>query len=111
MVIDMEIADVAIDRVMAGPQRKIRVPSEHERKVIAYHESGHALVGHVLQHTAPIHKVSISLRSQALGWTFALPEQDRYLRTGSQLHEDLATLLGGRTAEEMIFGAPHRRGR
>ena len=102
----MELIDEAIDRVMAGPQRKSRVLTDHERKVIAYHESGHALVGHVLQHTDPIHKVSIIARGRALGWTLALPEQDRYLRTRSQLHDDLAMLLGGRTAEEMIFGDP-----
>ncbi len=104
--ITMELIDEAIDRVMAGPQRKSRVLSEHERRVIAFHEAGHALVGHVLQHTDPIHKVSIIARGRALGWTLALPESDRYLRTRSQLHDDLAMLLGGRTAEEMIFGDP-----
>ncbi|MGI9621455.1 MAG: ATP-dependent zinc metalloprotease FtsH [Acidimicrobiales bacterium] len=104
--IDMELIDEAIDRVMAGPQRKSRVLSDHERRVIAYHEAGHALVGHVLHHTYPIHKVSIIARGRALGWTLALPEVDRYLRTRSQLHDDLAMLLGGRTAEEMIFGDP-----
>ncbi len=104
--ITRELIDEAIDRVMAGPQRKSQVLSEHERRVIAYHEAGHALVGHVLQHTDPIHKVSIIARGRALGWTLALPEADRYLRTRSQLHDDLAMLLGGRTAEEMIFGDP-----
>ena len=104
--IDMALVDDAIDRVMAGPQRKSRVLTEHERRVIAYHEAGHALVGHVLLHTDPIHKVSIIARGRALGWTLALPEADRYLRTRSQLHDDLAMLLGGRTAEEMIFGDP-----
>lgn len=104
--IDMAQIDEAIDRVMAGPQRKSRVLSDHERRVIAYHEAGHALVGHVLQHTDPIHKVSIISRGRALGWTLALPEQDRYLRSRSQLHDELAMLLGGRTAEEMIFGDP-----
>ncbi len=104
--IDLTIVEDAIDRVMAGAERKSRVLSDHERKVIAYHEAGHALVGHVLQHTDPIHKVSIISRGRALGWTLALPEHDRYLRTRSQLHDDLAMLLGGRTAEEMIFGDP-----
>ncbi len=104
--IDMELVDDAIDRVMAGPQRKSRVLGDHERRVIAYHEAGHALVGHVLQHTDPIHKVSIIARGRALGWTLALPESDKYLRSRSQLHDDLAMLLGGRTAEEMIFGDP-----
>jgi len=104
--IDLEIVEEAIDRVMAGPQRKSRVLSDHERKVIAYHEAGHALVGHVLQNTDPIHKVSIISRGRALGWTLALPEHDRYLRSRSQLHDELAMLLGGRSAEEMIFGDP-----
>ena len=104
--IDMALVDDAIDRVMAGPQRKSRVLSPHERRVIAYHEAGHALVGHVLHHTDPIHKVSIIARGRALGWTLALPENDKYLRSRSQLHDDLAMLLGGRTAEEMIFGDP-----
>ena len=105
-MVDMELIDEAIDRIMAGPERKSRVLSDHERRVIAYHEAGHALVGHVLHHTDPIHKVSIIARGRALGWTLSLPEQDRYLRTRSQLHDDLAMLLGGRTAEEMIFGDP-----
>jgi cell division protease FtsH len=104
--VDMELVDEAIDRIMAGPERKSRVLSDHERRVIAYHEAGHALVGHVLHHTDPIHKVSIIARGRALGWTLSLPEQDRYLRTRSQLHDDLAMLLGGRTAEEMVFGDP-----
>ena len=105
-VVDMALIEEAIDRMMAGPERKSRVLSDHERRVIAYHEAGHALVGHVLHHTDPIHKVSIIARGRALGWTLSLPEQDRYLRTRSQLHDELAMLLGGRTAEEMIFGDP-----
>jgi cell division protease FtsH len=104
--IDLEIVEEAIDRVMAGPERKSRVLSDHEREVIAYHEAGHALVGHVLQNTDPIHKVSIISRGRALGWTLALPEHDRYLRSRSQLHDELAMLLGGRSAEEMIFNDP-----
>ena len=104
--VDMELVDEAIDRIMAGPERKSRMLSDHERRVIAYHQAGHALVGHVLHHTDPIHKVSIIARVRALGWTLSLPEQDRYLRTRSQLHDDLAMLLGGRTAEEMVFGDP-----
>ena len=96
----------AIDRVIGGPERKSRVMSDHEKKVIAYHESGHALVGHVLQHTDPIHKVSIVSRGRALGWTMTLPERDKYLKSRSELRSELAMLLGGRTAEEMIFGDP-----
>ncbi|KAG1648099.1 ATP-dependent zinc metalloprotease FtsH 1 [Nymphon striatum] len=90
-MIDNEIVGEAIDRVIGGPERKSRVMSDHEKKVIAYHESGHALVGHVLQHTDPIHKVSI---------------RDKYLKSRSELRSELAMLLGGRTAEEMIFGDP-----
>ena len=96
----------AIDRVMAGPERRSRVMSEHEKKVIAYHESGHALVGHVLQHTDPVHKVSIVSRGRALGWTLTLPERDKYLKSRSEMRSELAMLLGGRTAEELVFGDP-----
>jgi cell division protease FtsH len=96
----------AIDRVIGGPERKSRVMSDHEQRVIAYHESGHALVGHVLQHTDPIHKVSILSRGRALGWTMTLPERDKYLNSRSELRSELAMLLGGRTAEEMVFGDP-----
>ncbi len=105
-LIDDEIVGEAIDRVLGGPERKSRVMSDHEKKVIAYHESGHALVGHVLQHTDPIHKVSIVSRGRALGWTLTLPERDKYLKSRSELRSELAMLLGGRTAEEMIFGDP-----
>jgi cell division protease FtsH len=96
----------AIDRVIAGPERKSRVMSEREKRVIAYHESGHALVGHVLPNTDPIHKVSIIARGRALGWTLALPTEDKNLKTRSELRDELAMLLGGRTAEELIFGDP-----
>jgi len=102
--ITMDLIEEAIDRVIAGPERKTRLLSDHERKVIAYHESGHALVGHLLEHTDPIHKVSIVSRGRALGWTLALPEHDTYLQTRSQLKDQMAMLLGGRTAEEVVFG-------
>ena len=98
--------EAAIDRVMAGPERKSRAMSEHEKNVIAYHESGHALVGHVLVNTDPIHKISIVARGRALGWTLALPTEDKYLQTKSELKDQMAMLLGGRTAEELIFGDP-----
>ncbi len=98
--------EAAIDRVLAGPERKNRAMSEHEKKVIAYHESGHALVGHVLAHTDPIHKISIVSRGRALGWTLALPTEDKYLQTKAELKDQMAMLLGGRTAEEIIFGDP-----
>jgi cell division protease FtsH len=96
----------AIDRVIAGPERKTRVMSDAEKRVIAYHEGGHALVGHVLPGADPIHKVSIVARGRALGWTLALPIEDRYLVTRSELYDELAMLLGGRTAEELIFEDP-----
>ncbi|MDW3176448.1 MAG: ATP-dependent zinc metalloprotease FtsH [Acidimicrobiia bacterium] len=100
-----EIED-AIDRVIAGPERKSRAMSDKEKTVIAYHEAGHALVGHVLPNTDPIHKISIVARGRALGWTLALPTQDRYLQSRSELTDTMAMLLGGRTAEELIFGDP-----
>ncbi len=102
--VDMATVESAIDRVLAGPERKTRVMSEHERKVTAYHEGGHALVGHLLEHCDPIHKVSIVARGRALGWTLALPVEDRYTHTKSELTDRLAMLLGGRTAEEVVFG-------
>jgi cell division protease FtsH len=96
----------AIDRVIGGPERKTRVMSDREKKVIAFHESGHALVGHVLPNADPIHKVSIVARGRALGWTLALPTEDKYLVTRSELRDQLAMLMGGRTAEELIFADP-----
>ena len=96
--------EAAIDRVMAGPERKNRIMSEREKLTIAYHEGGHTLVGHVLEGTDPIHKVSIVARGRALGWTLALPTEDKYLRTRSELEDTMSMLLGGRTAEELVFG-------
>ncbi|MCX7620918.1 MAG: ATP-dependent zinc metalloprotease FtsH [Acidimicrobiales bacterium] len=104
--INMCHLEEAIERVIAGPERKTRVMSEKEKWVIAYHEAGHALVGHVLPNTDPIHKVSIIARGRALGWTLALPTEDRNMRTRSELLDELAMLMGGRTAEELIFGDP-----
>jgi cell division protease FtsH len=100
-----ELAD-AIDRVVAGPERRGRVMSDKERRVTAYHEAGHALVGHLLPNVDPIHKVSIIARGRALGWTQSLPMEDRYTQTRSELRDSLSFLLGGRTAEELIFGDP-----
>src|SRR5437588_1088851 len=90
-------------RVIAGPEKKTRLLSEQERKITAYHEMGHALVGHFLTHTDPVHKISIVSRGQALGYTIALPSEDKYLTTRSALMDDLAMTLGGRAAEELIF--------
>jgi cell division protease FtsH len=104
--ISMHTLEEATDRVMAGPQRKSRVMSDKEKRVIAYHEGGHALVGHVLPNTDPIHKVSIIARGRALGWTLALPTEDKNMKTRSELRDELAMLMGGRTAEELIFGDP-----
>jgi len=104
--ISMSEVEEAIDRVMAGPERKSRVMSDKEKRVIAYHEAGHALVGHVLPNTDPIHKVSIIARGRALGWTLALPTEDRNMKTRSELRDEMAMLMGGRTAEELIFGDP-----
>jgi cell division protease FtsH len=98
--------EAAVERVMAGPEKKARVMSAREKRVIAYHEAGHALVGHVVPNGDPIHKVSIVSRGRALGWTLALPEEDRILHTRSQLLDQLAMLLGGRCAEELVFGDP-----
>ncbi|MFN2607229.1 MAG: ATP-dependent zinc metalloprotease FtsH [Acidimicrobiales bacterium] len=104
--IGMPQLEEAIDRVIAGPERKSRLISEDEKRVIAYHEGGHALVGHALPHADPIHKISIIARGRALGWTLALPTEDKYLVSRSQLRDQLAMLLGGRTAEELIFSDP-----
>ena len=96
----------AVERVMAGPERRSKVMSDKEKRVIAYHEAGHALVGHVMPNTDPIHKVSVIARGRALGWTLALPLEDRHLKTRSELRDEMAMLMGGRTAEELIFGDP-----
>ena len=90
-------------RVIAGPERKTRVFSELERKITAYHEMGHALVGHFLEHTDPVHKISIVSRGQALGLTVSLPTEDRFLTSRSALMDQLAMMLGGRAAEELVF--------
>jgi cell division protease FtsH len=104
--IAMRELEEAIDRVIAGPERKTRVMSEKEKLVIAYHEGGHAMVGHVLPHADPVHKVSIVARGRALGWTLSLPTEDKYIVSRSELRDQLAVLMGGRTAEELIFEEP-----
>jgi cell division protease FtsH len=104
--IGMPQLEEAVDRVIAGPERKSRLMSENEKRVIAYHEGGHALVGHALPDADPIHKISIIARGRALGWTLALPTEDKYLTTRSALQDQLAMLMGGRTAEELIFQDP-----
>ena len=88
---------------IAGPEKKARLLSEHERKITAYHEMGHAIVGHFLEHTDPIHKITIVSRGQALGLTISLPTEDRYLTTRTALMHQMAMTLGGRAAEEIVF--------
>ena len=90
-------------RVIAGPEKKARLLSEKEQRITAYHEMGHALVGHFLEHTDPIHKITIVSRGQALGLTISLPTEDRYLQTKQALQEEIAMTLGGRAAEELVF--------
>ncbi|MFN2389532.1 MAG: ATP-dependent zinc metalloprotease FtsH [Actinomycetota bacterium] len=104
--IGMYELEEAIDRVLAGPQRRSRVISDKEKKVIAYHEAGHALVSHALPNADPVHKVSIVSRGRALGYTLTLPTEDRFLVTRSELIDELAMLLGGRVAEEVVFDEP-----
>lgn len=90
-------------RVIAGPEKRTRLLSEDERKITAYHEMGHAIVGFFLKHTDEVHKISIISRGQALGYTISLPREDRYLTTRAALMDQLAMSLGGRAAEELIF--------
>jgi cell division protease FtsH len=93
-----------IMRVIAGPEKKTRVMSEKERRITAFHEMGHALVGHHLEHSDPVHKISVIGRGQALGYTISMPQEDRFLTTRSELVDSMAMTLGGRAAEEIIFG-------
>jgi cell division protease FtsH len=93
-----------IMRVIAGPEKKTRVMSEKERLITAYHEMGHALVGHFLEHSDPVHKISIISRGQALGYTISMPQEDKFLTTRAELNDSMAMTLGGRAAEEIVFG-------
>ena len=102
--ITMDELEEGIMRVIAGPEKKSRVMSEKERLVTAYHELGHAIVGHLLPNTDPVHKVSIISRGQALGYTISLPTEDKFLTTRAELTDTMAMTLGGRAAEEIIFG-------
>jgi cell division protease FtsH len=103
-----EITQVELEegimRVIAGPEKKTRVMSGKERKITAYHEMGHAIVGHYLPNADPIHKISVISRGQALGYTISLPGEDRFLTTRAELQDTMAMTLGGRAAEEIIFG-------
>ena len=105
-LITNQALDEAIDRVMAGPQRRTRLMNEHEKLVTAYHEGGHALVAAALPGADPVHKITILPRGRALGYTMVLPDQDKYSQTRSELLDKLAYMLGGRAAEELVFHNP-----
>jgi len=102
-VIEQEELEEGIMRVIAGPEKKARLLSEKEQRITAYHEMGHALVGHLLENTDPVHKITIVSRGQALGLTISLPTEDRYLTTRTALLEQIAMTMGGRAAEEIVF--------
>jgi cell division protease FtsH len=102
--ISMKELEEGIMRVIAGPEKKTRVMSEKERLVTAYHEVGHAIVGQLLENTDPVHKISIISRGQALGYTISLPTEDKFLTTRMELTDTMAMTLGGRAAEEIVFG-------
>ncbi|QHK21219.1 ATP-dependent zinc metalloprotease FtsH [Pseudarthrobacter psychrotolerans] len=105
-LIDDRALDEAIDRVMAGPQKRSRVMKEHERKITAYHEGGHALVAAALRNSAPVTKITILPRGRALGYTMVVPEDDKYSITRNELLDQMAYAMGGRVAEEIVFHDP-----
>jgi len=105
-LIDNRMLDEAIDRVVAGPQKRTRLMSEHERKITAYHEGGHALVAAALPGSDPVHKITILPRGRALGYTMVLPDEDKYSQTRAEMLDKLAYMLGGRAAEELVFHNP-----
>ena len=105
-LIDDRALDEAIDRVMAGPQKRSRVMKEHERKITAYHEGGHALVAAALRNSAPVTKITILPRGRALGYTMVVPENDKYSVTRNELLDQMAYAMGGRVAEEIVFHDP-----
>ncbi|RAX46133.1 cell division protein FtsH [Arthrobacter sp. AQ5-06] len=105
-LIDDRALDEAIDRVMAGPQKRSRVMKEHERKITAYHEGGHALVAAALRNSAPVTKITILPRGRALGYTMVVPENDKYSITRNELLDQMAYAMGGRVAEEIVFHDP-----
>jgi cell division protease FtsH len=104
--IDMNDFEASVDRVIAGPERKSRIISEQEKKILANHEVGHALLAEVLPHADPLHKTSILSRGLALGYTLQLPEQDTHVATRSHLLDEISVMLGGRAAENLVFGEP-----
>jgi cell division protease FtsH len=102
--ISMQELEEGIMRVIAGPEKKTRVMSEKERLITAYHELGHAIVGHLLPNCDPVHKISVISRGQALGYTISLPTEDKFLTSRAELTDTMAMTLGGRAAEEIVFG-------
>jgi cell division protease FtsH len=105
-LIDAFALDEAIDRVVAGPQKRTRIMSDKEKKITAYHEGGHALVAASLPNSDPVHKITILARGRALGYTMVLPEDDKYSTTRNEMLDQLAYMLGGRAAEEIVFHDP-----
>lgn len=105
-LIDNNILDEAIDRVVAGPQKRTRIMSDKEKKITAYHEGGHALVAAACQYSDPVHKITILSRGRALGYTMVLPDEDKYSTTRNEMLDQLAYMLGGRAAEELVFHDP-----
>ncbi|MGW4239595.1 ATP-dependent zinc metalloprotease FtsH [Streptomyces sp. NPDC004749] len=105
-LIDNHFLDEAIDRVVAGPQKRTRIMSEKEKKITAYHEGGHALVAAASPNSDPVHKITILSRGRALGYTMVLPDEDKYSTTRNEMLDQLAYMLGGRAAEELVFHDP-----
>lgn len=105
-LLDNHTLDEAIDRVVAGPQKRTRIMSEKEKKITAYHEGGHALVAAASPNSDPVHKVTILSRGRALGYTMVLPDEDKYSTTRNEMLDQLAYMLGGRAAEELVFHDP-----
>ena len=105
-MIDDHALDEAIDRVVAGPQKRTRLMNDKEKKITAYHEGGHALVAAAMRHTDPVTKITILPRGRALGYTMVLPVDDKYSTTRNEMLDQLAYALGGRVAEELVFHDP-----
>ncbi len=105
-LVDNHFLDEAIDRVVAGPQKRTRIMSDKEKKITAYHEGGHALVAAASPNSDPVHKITILSRGRALGYTMVLPDEDKYSTTRNEMLDQLAYMLGGRAAEELVFHDP-----
>ena len=106
VLVDNHALDEAIDRVVAGPQKRTRIMSDHEKAITAYHEGGHAMVAAALPNSDPVHKITILPRGRALGYTMVLPDKEKYSTTRNEMLDQLAYMLGGRAAEEMVFHDP-----